>query len=45
MSDSGDLPTFIFGGGLTGISAAVHMSGPYLLVEREARLGGLARTL
>lgn len=37
-------PTIILGGGLTGISAAIHLKSPYLLVERDARLGGLART-
>lgn len=34
----------ILGGGLTGISAALHLELPYLLIEREGRLGGLART-
>ena len=34
----------ILGGGLTGLSAAYHLRSGYLLVEREERLGGLART-
>lgn len=34
----------ILGGGLTGISAAIHLKKPWLLFEREARLGGLAVT-
>lgn len=34
----------IAGGGLTGISTALHLRQPWLLVEREARLGGLAVT-
>ena len=34
----------ILGGGLTGISAAMHLRAPWLLFEREARLGGHART-
>lgn len=29
---------------MTGISTALHLTGPYLLVERDAELGGLART-
>ncbi|MCC6747595.1 MAG: FAD-dependent oxidoreductase [Deltaproteobacteria bacterium] len=37
-------PTVIVGGGLTGISAALHAGRPYLLFEREETLGGLART-
>lgn len=36
--------TIIIGGGLTGISAALHLKHPYLLFEQESRLGGLART-
>lgn len=47
--------TLIFGGGLTGLSTAYHLDqqaartgdaslADYLLVEREARLGGLTRT-
>jgi protoporphyrinogen oxidase len=34
----------ILGGGLTGISAAVHLRSPWVLFEKEARLGGHART-
>ncbi len=34
----------ILGGGLTGISAAIHLKKPWVLFEREARLGGLAVT-
>lgn len=34
----------ILGGGLTGISAAIHLSVPWVLFEKEARLGGHART-
>lgn len=39
-------PVVILGGGLTGISTAVHLHGgvPWLLFEREDRLGGHART-
>lgn len=32
------------GGGLTGISTAMHLRSPWVLFEREARLGGHART-
>ena len=50
-----DVRTLILGGGLTGLSAAYHLDaralasgdaslGSYLLVDREARLGGLTRT-
>src|SRR4029077_11958256 len=34
----------ILGGGLTGISAAIHLRAPWVLFEKEARLGGHART-
>jgi protoporphyrinogen oxidase len=34
----------ILGGGLTGISAAVHLRTPWVLFEKETRLGGHART-
>ena len=34
----------ILGGGLTGISTAVHLASPWVLFEKEARLGGHART-
>jgi protoporphyrinogen oxidase len=37
-------PVVILGGGLTGISTAVHLRAPWLLFEREDRLGGHART-
>ena len=36
--------TVILGGGLTGISAAVHLRSRWVLLEKEARLGGHART-
>ncbi len=34
----------ILGGGLTGISAAMHARRPWVLLEKESRLGGHART-
>src|SRR5262249_54595475 len=34
----------ILGGGLTGISAALHARRPWVLLEKESRLGGHART-
>jgi len=34
----------ILGGGLTGISAALHLRQPWVLFEREPHLGGLAVT-
>lgn len=34
----------ILGGGLTGISAALHLDAPWVLFEKEDRLGGHART-
>ena len=34
----------ILGGGLTGISAALHLRQPWVLFERESNLGGLAVT-
>lgn len=39
-------PVVILGGGLTGISTAMHLPAgvPWLLFEREDRLGGHART-
>ena len=37
-------PVLILGGGLAGLSTALHLHRPWLLVEREARLGGLVRT-
>lgn len=44
MSRVSDRRTLILGGGLTGISAALHLHVPWLLFEKENRLGGLART-
>ena len=37
-------PVVILGGGLTGISTAAHLRSPWVLFEREDRLGGHART-
>ena len=37
-------PVVILGGGLTGISTAAHLRAPWVLFEREDRLGGHART-
>ena len=37
-------PVVILGGGLTGISTAIHLRAPWLLFEKEERLGGHART-
>jgi protoporphyrinogen oxidase len=34
----------ILGGGLTGISSAIHLRLPWVLFERESKLGGLAVT-
>lgn len=34
----------VLGGGLTGISAAMHLRRPWLLLEKEDRLGGHARS-
>jgi len=34
----------LVGGGLTGISTALHLRRPFLLCERERELGGLARS-
>jgi protoporphyrinogen oxidase len=34
----------ILGGGLTGISAAMHLQRPFLLLEKNDRLGGHARS-
>lgn len=36
--------TLILGGGLAGISAALHAKDDWLLVEKEPALGGLARS-
>lgn len=37
-------PVLILGGGLAGLSTAFHLRRPWLLVEKEARVGGLVRT-
>lgn len=38
-------PVVILGAGLTGLSTALHLRGrPYLVVEREQRVGGKARS-
>lgn len=34
----------ILGAGLTGLAAALHLRSPFLLVEREAEVGGHARS-
>jgi protoporphyrinogen oxidase len=39
-----DARVVILGGGLAGISAAYHLKRPWLLLEKEERLGGHART-
>jgi protoporphyrinogen oxidase len=44
MTTDGAAPVVLLGGGLCGISAAVHLNRPWVLLEREARLGGHART-
>ena len=44
QASSGAGRVVILGGGLTGISAAVHLRAPWVLFEREERLGGHART-
>jgi protoporphyrinogen oxidase len=44
MDDPSAGPVVIVGGGLTGMSAALHLRQPYLLLERESTLGGLCRT-
>lgn len=38
-------PIVILGGGLAGLSAAFHLSGPSVVLEREAQPGGLLATL
>lgn len=44
--EAGKVSTLILGAGLTGLSAAHHLAGGggYRLIEREAEVGGLART-
>ncbi len=37
-------PVVILGGGLAGLSTAFHLRRPWLLVEKESRVGGLVRT-
>ncbi len=37
-------PVLILGGGLAGLSTAYHLRRPWLLVEKESRVGGLVRT-
>src|SRR4051794_18094204 len=44
VTTAGQRKVVILGGGLTGISAAVHLKAPWVLFEKEARLGGHART-
>jgi protoporphyrinogen oxidase len=39
-----DARVVILGGGLTGISAAYHLKRPWVLLEKDERLGGHART-
>jgi protoporphyrinogen oxidase len=41
---SPDARVVILGGGLAGISTAYHLKRPWLLLEKEERLGGHART-
>ncbi|HEY8380298.1 MAG TPA: FAD-dependent oxidoreductase, partial [Nannocystis sp.] len=40
-----DWPVVVLGAGLTGLSAAYHSRHPVLLVEREDRVGGHARSV
>jgi protoporphyrinogen oxidase len=44
LQSARDSKVVILGGGLTGISAAVHLRLPWILFEKENRLGGHART-
>jgi protoporphyrinogen oxidase len=37
-------PVVILGAGLTGLSTALHVDGPFVLVERAAEVGGHARS-
>lgn len=41
---SAEYPVIVLGAGLTGLSAAYHLGVPSLVIEREAEVGGLART-
>jgi len=40
----GDRNLLILGAGLAGLSAALHAKGPYRLVEKSERVGGLCKT-
>lgn len=40
----GHRATVIIGAGLSGLATAMHLNGDYLVIEREGRPGGLART-
>jgi protoporphyrinogen oxidase len=44
MFRPGNGKVVILGGGLTGISAALHLGTPWVLLEKNDRLGGHART-
>ncbi len=45
-SNANSVSTLILGGGLAGVSTAYHLKDPQaLLVERESRLGGTARSV
>ena len=37
-------PVIILGGGLTGLAAAYHLRSPFVLAERDAEVGGHARS-
>jgi protoporphyrinogen oxidase len=37
-------PVLILGGGLAGLSTALHLRRPWLLVEKDERVGGLVKT-
>jgi protoporphyrinogen oxidase len=45
VSDHDQRPVLILGAGLTGLSTALHLRGrPFIVVEREQRAGGKARS-
>jgi protoporphyrinogen oxidase len=45
VSGDAQQPVLILGAGLTGLSTALHLRGrPFVLVERELRVGGKARS-
>ena len=44
QEESSAASVVILGGGLTGISTAIHLKKPWVLFEREPNLGGLAVT-